>query len=643
MSKNRKKNELNSYQENAKKNYCVHNKQRRDAQECSKSLKNISSTSKENIELSLEVEIADSLQKLLSSPENCTSRLLDVTIIRPSKDCAVNRVETNTVAFDKEDIKDLLTIIEKQNVEDNRKTSKVPCKHATSANAKPKYEFKTSRNHDGSSLAAKRNLYVRSVSSHMNPANHNRNKKEVPSHLRNVEARLIEICHNHTNFEETNSSSESHIAVDKTMGDGSNAHHIYAAAQTFDSIRKKLTCQNKHRRDGEKSDTPCMCQNCGTLGVLIESQKGPVLTNAPVWSSGPQKPEQNATPKKQGHYVDLRSNKNDTNNIQHIKLRLKSLEDRVTHQEESAVTKEYFKKIMGKLITYCHTKTENAQIPNTFDAKENGVQCNMHNSKYTSKSQTVKQKHTYKPDQCFCVTPMVVENEKGDENKESQSRLLDLSKSILNMNKTLESFCKWGEEIIKPGFDLKSKIMSLLDEKLSTIATPPSTLNNQERTRIANVAKQTCKCPTFYKDRYRKERNCCIKCGLKKDVIDLGTCSTSTFTNPLTDSKENQKLRNPDTNKTKCTKSPPIKLKKSQYEPIFMKHHEKTGKNHKARLPLHIAYVSPCVKNWDNESTASIAKVKVKDNGTQISTTDPPLTIKTRLNVQDSLQGLLTE
>lgn len=67
--------------------------------------------------LALEVEIAESLKQVLEKQKNCRSRLLDVTIIKPTGKTPGEMVETSTVPFGKKEIKDLIRIIEKQKME----------------------------------------------------------------------------------------------------------------------------------------------------------------------------------------------------------------------------------------------------------------------------------------------------------------------------------------------------------------------------------------------------------------------------------------------------------------------------------------------------------------------------------------------
>lgn len=664
----RKKNvfqKSSSYQEKNQK-YLSRDSVSTGIRNCSNALGDLSS-SKENIELSLEVEIADSLKRLLSKPQNCNSRLLDVTIIRPSKECDnLNRVETNTVAFGKDDIKDLLTIIERQDTDkEDTRVKKRKSRPVSSANVKPKYEFKTSKRHD-EQPGAKRHICAQSAPPNMNIFKN----KYGQSNLRNVEARLIEICNNQVSSiyagpeqDTSNSSNETHNyrrKRDTTIGDGSKAHHVYAAAQTFDGLRKTLACQKKHHRTDEKPDTPCLCQHCGMIGLLIESQKGPVLTNAnaPVWSTGPRKNEPkhtSPTNSKQGRYVDLRT-KHKSNETDDVNSRLKHLEERVTNQEEHYVHKDYFKKIIGKLISFCQNKTNSPpQLNHGMDVKDHSVQCSFdhrYGKRDVKLSANTTHRHSHRcEDQCYCVNSLTIQQTTAETTKKSFTNY-----SIKETpSRTLDQLWKWGEEPIKPGFDLKTKIMSLLDEKLShqpttqddelanklqeTFVKDIKYKNGEKRNQNKKTVNDRCRCSLMERvnKNEKHQQGRCIKCELTRDSIRLESCS-STISNVLNISSSNphvveNKYKKRQRLKT-STPDTPINLTKSQYDPIFMKHHDKIEKQTGIfnKTPLHVAYVSPNVKNWNNDSTTSV--LKVKDNAAQINSSN-----KNKLQVDDAIQG----
>lgn len=191
--------------------------------------------------------------------------------------------------------------------------------------------------------------------------------------------------------------------------------------------------------------------------------------------------------------------------IKQMDLRLNSLEERVTLQEQRAVTREYFKTIISKLLSYKNIHT-------IEERKDNCVQCGSalmlkqghhHSSKSSYRlckhhEEKCGKKHD-KNKMSYFINPVLIEdgtfNSLFEDEDSFDADLLnqirsksfgchinkidevdelleetDTPKESTKSFKTSENaMWRWGEEIIKPGFDLKNKIMSLLEEKLQSL------------------------------------------------------------------------------------------------------------------------------------------------------------------------------
>lgn len=338
--------------------------------------------SKENVELSLEVEIAASLKKLLESAKQCESRLLDVTIIRPNETDPSNKVETNTVPFRKSEIKDLISIIEKQkhekkidhpkrnffdkiNSQDNNFRSQSPPEgYRRSAALK---NARKSRRNDNIKFDIRTESAPPNFSKEKGKLNfdakcgegsHLKTESNYPYHKKLRKKLEEKLFGSKTRFssspDDSSYSGECSLTkFQRTASTNQMEAQVYATPRDpLGDLRKKLKCTNPHKND--KPEEPCICQNCGMVGVLLDSAKGPVLpaqtlSNTP-WSSDritrppPRKfDEKRAGKRHKSHPHD--------NILKQLHIRIKSLEERVTIQEESSVSREYFKSIINRLLS----------------------------------------------------------------------------------------------------------------------------------------------------------------------------------------------------------------------------------------------------------------------------------------------------
>lgn len=260
---------------------------------------------------------------------------------------------------------------------------------------------------------------------------------------------------------------------------GDNAHKVYAAVKTFDHVRAALACQNPDVNEQHKPDRPCLCQHCGMLGVLVDSQKRPIISESEELTS-----DDFLKPKNESDIPDAAQWKNIVNEtiISDLYERVRILEIRLQEHEQRAVPRDYFKRVINKIVAYINPRYDtvlhfdNIQKPMK---KTISTQCSTATIRKDRKSR--KREH-------YSVHPVLVEQSKNlscirinfqrDSTDTDKNGLKTLEKSVtesVNKISNIDSFWKWGEEIIKPGIDIKDKIMSLLEEKLTNLKAAANT------------------------------------------------------------------------------------------------------------------------------------------------------------------------
>lgn len=209
---------------------------------------------------------------------------------------------------------------------------------------------------------------------------------------------------------------------------GDTLRQVFAAARTS-NVRKLLKCQNPHRHK-EDPKQPCFCQHCGMVDVLMESQKR-LYTDEFC--------DENDNLSRKRSSVKLSKSRN----LHDLRERVKRMETTLREYQEKCVTKDYLKLVVDKLISYIAPKSER-----TPTKKDTSTQCRSKSSRYkdsaTLKTETIKQFR--RNDQIVGNVAVVQETDKA---------------------KTDEVCWKWGEETIKPGLDLKHKILQLLSDTVA--------------------------------------------------------------------------------------------------------------------------------------------------------------------------------
>lgn len=329
-----------------------------------KFIKNPANTSKstiKNVDLDLEVEMDDGVHEILASPHKHKSTLLDVTILKQKNLDSVYQIDQSTM--NSRQTRDFITNLEFEKHYKKKLIDKI-LKKKLSANAVNK-------------------IHVVS----------NRSESKICLH--------------------SNSSEKSMEKLPNNPCGGDRVEQIFTSPRTYNDL---FVCKNKTNVNNEKIDAPCTCKNCALFGLVQDSQKRPYNdTNCRANNKNPtlKKPKSSEDVHNECKYY-----------FKYLSMKIKYLEARLAKHEERAVPKDYFRKIVTKLVNHLG-KINHEQEP-----------CKP--EKYNQKT------HKY-----------MVHTALNDDNN----------------NDGEHHFCKWGEDILKPGIDLKNKIQHIVDEQLNHFKT----------------------------------------------------------------------------------------------------------------------------------------------------------------------------
>lgn len=377
------------------------------------------------MELALEVEINESLKHVLASPaKNSSDALLDVTIIRPSDS---DTTHETTVALNKDEVRDFITLVEQHHRQQNE-----PNREKTQE-GRSTYEELTSND---------------------------RNDRE--GHQR----------HRKADKADRNDDNDGKICE--------NPKQVYATVNnTFDKLKHNLPCQNKNR-ENEKSGTPCMCQHCGIVGVLVQSQKGPIAPFPPLEETSPQRqarPQRREVKHRKVMDVARKRSIDQLQLLREINSRIKNLERRIAIQEETAVPKEYLKHILHKVLTHYSTRNVQANDPKL---RNNSTQYSSRNIGESPNMIDKRRKEETATRKYYQVHTMLDDHQNWLDGSNNKRKVND---------KTTEEehlYWLWGEEVVKPGCDLKNKILNLLEDKLKVLKKDPYEFKRDDCSRLHN-------------------------------------------------------------------------------------------------------------------------------------------------------------
>lgn len=399
-----------------------HNKLKCSKAQTSKS----SSYSNEELELSLEVEIDDEVKEIIKSPQRCASALLDVTIIRP------------------EDVEQLYSI------------------HKKTLKGKEVKKFINAMNLSKNDVK-KMMENMLEASSGISAGDHKRNVGyDSQINKRNVNNRIRNLLLEDDLFSEDNISRKT---TDKV-------NQIYTTPKTFHTLNSIFQCKNK-KGSNDKPDVPCVCENCAIVGVVTDSQKKPFATES---TYDPQEPRiRKESLKKRKVSYSLDEHHECQHYFRYLSAKIKSLEARLCAQEDKAVPKDYFKKIITKLMAHITKVTNPSQVNIAGPSKR---------SRDTRYREYSTDDHSYEnfkqriQTRAFVVSP----NEMKTFNRPSSK------KTTSSINDT--QVWKWGEEVLRPGIDIKNKIVQLLDETMKNLRGPKPTSDKSAMKDMVNDISQ---------------------------------------------------------------------------------------------------------------------------------------------------------
>ncbi|XP_050293914.1 uncharacterized protein LOC126734366 [Anthonomus grandis grandis] len=405
-------------------------------------------TPSKNVEVSLEVEFDDEVRSLINNPEKCPSALLDVTVVKPK---GLDDYTTKTQILKGKQVKKLLNSMKLEPPDKRKLMEKLFGTGDIS-------EFTNKEDERKSCLRKKSCLSSKSKQRFC----------ESSLALEHGDIRRITDNSNSAVF-----SMYSQRRSNKNISNKNPVQQVYTTPNTHENIRAMFACKNQKRcnYDNNKKEEPCHCQNCAIVGILSDSQKKPFATE-PIPSAVEEKEstirfrkpsrKKSVSFKQTEDLAGTTSRYSAHDDCQAIfKLlygRINELEKRMLLQEERAVPKDYFKKIITKLVTHLskltHYTTEDRHVGNLINPsyKEPAMP---HSSKYKPPP---TDKHRY-----YHVNPVLIDNTfKMPSDKEHDP------KPCWSTGPT-DSLLKWGGDVINSGRDLKNKLLQILEETLQNL------------------------------------------------------------------------------------------------------------------------------------------------------------------------------
>lgn len=294
----------------------------------------------------------------------------------------------------------------------------------------------------------------------------------------NVTSRSFETvrnpCHSNARKMGDNQRRTTFIANNRDMEVGDTLRQVYTTAKTS-NIRDLLKCQNPNRHN-EDPKQPCLCKHCGMTDVLIESQKR--LMPEECYDSTPEEPKSTDS---------LKSNNMNKRILNDLLKRVKTLELALYNQEEKYVTKEYLKIVVDKIISYITPKQERTVKPHhcvRSPLKMNAAtQCNKL-QKDTIKIASSRRKQYEQFIGSALSTPKEEQNQSKASDDEESDLQEDDEEHVYQNN---DIFWRWGDETIKPGVDLKDRIIKLMND--STVKTNPHRPSKRDVAVVASSEK----------------------------------------------------------------------------------------------------------------------------------------------------------
>lgn len=482
-----------------------------------------------DVELCLEVEMDDEVREIITSPEKCASTLLDVTVIKP-KDLD-HLYCSHKATLSGAEVKKLIASMELEKQDKQRLIEKL-----------------LSTEDPKSSGDYVKKKFV----------------KKIPGFPKTDRERI-------STTDDTNSDLAYNYKQKLSKKCEERMQQIYTTPKTYKDIKSIFTCKNKNGYDqSEKPDIPCLCRNCAIIGVLTDSQKKPFITenlyDPRDLLSNNRRESKDAKRKK---CVNFKNGIDDHIECEyyfkHLLAKIRRLEERLAIQEERSVAKDYFKRIITKLVTHLSKITNYAAQDGSYPRP---------------KSREGREQYRIR-DRCgdnrYHVHPVLVDQTLSRVDLDDFLPTSNDSKSSDKYHQTQDSFWKWGEEILKPGIDLKNKIVMLLEDTLHSLKKPmsvPSKLGGIEKVFGSSIEEpQKLRGEIPVRDVSNNKHNCACK-----------NCSNSNNNNFGSSSSKPKKSRSCE----KKTRSGAHTKQDSFYEES-----------------LNVSYLNPQMQKWQEESLVS--------------------------------------
>lgn len=475
--------------------------------QCGEDVSNYNSSSSSrasDCNISLEVQIAESLERMITSPSRYSSAVLDIKLLK------TNDKSSPKILLDKVDLPTALKKRDKLIEECKNKLKGNPSsksiqqashKRRDDRKGLRKSSYKQERkniNANSAPIDTRQFNYFAGVPSVVSrsvetirdfccdyddsPPNPDKQGREMGDYMPSKKS---------SEKESTETSSDELMFYKPNLKEvGDTARQVYAAPKTS-NIRDILRCQNSEKRNGNSKE-PCLCQNCGIADVLIESQKRFIADETCTPPFEFYRPPSDRNPRRLRSRKDVRDTSDDGRgnpntcvlNTLHEKLSV--LESKFQQQEDKFITKEYLKVVVDKLISYLCPKVGRPVRVNRFVnaplTRNISTQCSksllkrdvatlkitpnrpaMYNEYYVGSALSGSKGATA---QFHSKCASIPEKETVQSVERSVEQLINNVENLKSAHRS-DIFWRWGEEVIKPGFDLKSRITQLICETFS--------------------------------------------------------------------------------------------------------------------------------------------------------------------------------
>lgn len=437
-----------------------------------------------NVDLDLEVEMDDGIHEILASPNKHKSTLLDVTILKQKNLDSVYQIDTTTL--NGQQARDFITNMEFEKHYKKKLIDKILKKKLSLNTINKIQHVKKSES---------------KIQVHADETRTTVRTKDLSKHIQHFTA--------------------------KKSGGGDRVEQVFTSPRTYNDL---FTCKNRRQFEDDKNELPCTCKNCALLGIVEDSQKRPMMeTTACHLNERPirnrQKPSKsNENLHSEDVHVECKYY------FKYLSSKIKYLEARLAKQEERAVPKDYFRKIITKLVGHI------GKIANQGQQSDKNVQAN-------ETGRAFKTKHRH-------------------ESNNGMSNRFTVHTALNEDHKASGPFWKWGEEIVKPGVDLKNRIQNIVDEQLLHFK---EELNRPEGRKFGEIPAKVCNSDsTIYAKKNCRRQVKREKKVQHKDKIEkkLGAGSELSFNIDMSDDLDSDtafktKSRNSDICKSKNQKVTP--------------------------------------------------------------------------------------